>query len=118
ALPEFVASRSVDVIASLPCYRAENVEKHRGRGVYNKSIEALCRLNAVGYGHGHSGLALSLVYNLSGAHLPPPQAQLEADYKRELGTRFGIYFNHLYTLTGSVPAVVALVGKCLIFRDF
>ena len=89
----------MEVIASLPCYLAENVEHQRGRGVYAKSIAALHRLNALGYGHDGSDLLLHLVYNPVGAHLPPPQAQLEADYKRELGTRFGICFHHLYTLT-------------------
>ena len=98
-LPEFLASMGVDIIASLPCYLTENVEKQRGRGVYEKSIEALRRLNTVGYGQEHSDLTLNLVYNPIGAHLPPPQGQLEADYKRELRMRFGIEFNHLYTLT-------------------
>ena len=98
-LPTFLATMGVEVIASLPCYLIENVEKQRGRGVYEKSIEALRRLNAVGYGQEHSKLTLNLVYNPVGAHLPPPQAQLEIDYKRELGGKFGIRFNHLYTLT-------------------
>lgn len=98
-LPIFLATMGVEVVASLPCYLVENVEKQRGRGVYEKSIEALHRLNAVGYGLEHSDLALNLVYNPIGSHLPPPQAQLEADYKRELRTKFGIRFNHLYTLT-------------------
>lgn len=98
-LPTFLATRGVEVIASLPCYVAENVEKQRGRGVYDTSIEALRRLNALGYGQADSGLVLNLVYNPVGAHLPPPQVHLEADYKRELGTKFGIRFNRLYTLT-------------------
>lgn len=98
-LPTFLAAMGVEIIASLPCYLTENVEKQRGRGVYAKSIEALRRLNAVGYGQEQSSLSLHLVYNPIGAHLPPPQAQLEADYKRELRSRFGIHFNHLYTLT-------------------
>jgi len=98
-LAEFLADMKVEVIASLPCYLLENVERQRGRGVYEKSIEALRRLNAVGYGQEHPDRKLNLVYNPVGAHLPPPQAQLEADYKRELGTKFGIRFNHLYTLT-------------------
>jgi radical SAM/Cys-rich protein len=75
------------------------VEKQRGRGVYDKSIQGIRRLNELGYGYADSGLVLNLVYNPVGAYLPPPQPQLEADYKRELGTRFGINFNHLYTLT-------------------
>jgi radical SAM/Cys-rich protein len=98
-LPEFLASMWVEVVASLPCYLAENVEKQRGRGVYDKSIKALRLLNALGYGQENSGLVLNLVYNPVGAHLPPPRAQLEADYKRELSARFGIRFDYLYTLT-------------------
>jgi radical SAM/Cys-rich protein len=95
----FLARMNVEIIASLPCYLQDNVEKQRGRGVYDKSIEALRRLNAAGYGQKGSGLVLNLVYNPVGAHLPPPQRQLEADYRRELGTRFDISFNHLYTIT-------------------
>ncbi|MCS6926924.1 MAG: arsenosugar biosynthesis radical SAM protein ArsS [Candidatus Binatia bacterium] len=98
-LAEFLAANGVEVIASLPCYLPENVEKQRGRGVYDTSIAALRRLNALGYGQEGSGLLLHLVYNPVGAHLPPPQARLEADYKRELATRFGIRFNRLYTIT-------------------
>src|SRR5262249_30048657 len=89
-LIEFLASMQVEIVASLPCYSAENVEKQRGRGVYDKSIEALRRLNAAGYGREGSGLTLNLVYNPVSAVLPPPQAQLEADYKRELHERFGL----------------------------
>lgn len=98
-LAEFLAGMGVEVVASLPCYLPENVTKQRGQGVYEKSVEALRRLNTFGYGQDGSGLVLNLVYNPVGAHLPPPQAKLEADYKQELGTRFGIRFNHLYTLT-------------------
>ena len=99
ALPEFLAAQHVEIVASLPCYSIENVTKQRGQGVFEKSIAALRRLNAIGYGRAGSGLTLNLVYNPVGAHLPPPQAQLEEDYKRELGTHFGIEFNHLYTIT-------------------
>ena len=77
-LPEYLAAHEVEVIASLPCYRQENVDAQRGRGVFEKSIAALRRLNAVGYG---ARLPLDLVYNPLGAKLPPPQAELEADYK-------------------------------------
>ena len=98
-LPNFLASHEVEIIASLPCYSEDNVTKQRGQGVYDKSIEALRRLNHIGYGKNGSGLVLNLVYNPVGAHLPPLQAQLEDDYKRELGTRFGMVFNHLYTIT-------------------
>ncbi|MEW6297643.1 MAG: arsenosugar biosynthesis radical SAM (seleno)protein ArsS [Thermodesulfobacteriota bacterium] len=98
-LAEFLAARAVEIVASLPCYLPENVEKQRGRGVYAKSVNAIRRLNALGYGQEGSGLVLHLVYNPVGAYLPPPQAQLEADYKRELAARFGISFNRLYTIT-------------------
>jgi radical SAM/Cys-rich protein len=103
-LAEFLAGMKVEVVASLPCYLEENVEKQRGRGVYEKSIQALRRLNALGYGQQESNLVLNLVYNPVGAHLPPPQAKLEADYKRELGAHFGIRFNRLYTLTNMPTA--------------
>lgn len=98
-LAQFLADMRVEIMASLPCYLEENVTKQRGQGVYAKSIEALHHLNALGYGEADSGLVLNLVYNPVGAHLPPPQVALEADYKRELGTRFGVHFNHLYTIT-------------------
>jgi radical SAM/Cys-rich protein len=98
-LVEFLAEMQVEIVASLPCYSQDNVDKQRGQGVYEKSIRALQRLNAVGYGREGSGLTLNLVYNPVGAFLPPPQEKLEADYKRELSERFGLTFNHLYTLT-------------------
>lgn len=95
-LPEYLAGQEVEVIASLPCYTAENVAKQRGQGVFEKSISALRKLNAVGYG---STLLLNLVYNPIGPKLPGPQAELEADYKEVLGREFGIVFSHLFTLT-------------------
>jgi len=98
-LAEFLARMGVEIIASMPCYLEENVEKQRGRGVYEKSIEALQSLNRLGYGKDNSGLILNLVYNPVGASLPPPQAVLEEDYKRELGSRFGVVFNSVYTIT-------------------
>jgi len=98
-LAQFLASEGVAVTASLPCYTAENVESQRGLGVFDKSIEALAELNRLGYGELGSGLELDLVYNPVGAFLPPPQAKLEADYKRELGDRFGLRFNRLLTIT-------------------
>ena len=98
-LPQFLADHHVEIIASLPCYSEANVSKQRGQGVFEKSIDALRRLNAIGYGKDGSDLTLNLVYNPVGAHLPPPQATLEEDYKRELGTNFDITFNHLYTIT-------------------
>ncbi len=96
---EFLAQQCVEVIASLPCYSAENVDRQRGDGVFEASIRALQRLNALGYGNGNSGLKLNLVYNPVGAHLPPAQDKLELDYKRLLGERFGIVFDQLFTIT-------------------
>ncbi|HJZ87254.1 MAG TPA: arsenosugar biosynthesis radical SAM (seleno)protein ArsS [Polyangia bacterium] len=98
-LAEFLAAERVDVVASLPCYLAENVDKQRGRGVFDKSMLALARLNALGYGRPGSPLGLDLVYNPVGAYLPPPQDQLEAQYKEQLRARFGIEFHRLFTLT-------------------
>lgn len=98
-LPEFLAAHSVEVIASLPCYLEGNVDQQRGRGVFQHSIAALQRLNGLGYGREASGLTLNLVYNPIGPYLPPPQAELEADYRRALRSRYGVHFNHLYTLT-------------------
>jgi radical SAM/Cys-rich protein len=98
-LPDFFREHEVEVVSSLPCYLEDNVDTQRGRGVYKKSIDALLRLNAVGYGVEGSGLVLNLVYNPVGPHLPPDQRALESDYKRELLARFGITFNQLFTIT-------------------
>ncbi|MBL8382830.1 MAG: arsenosugar biosynthesis radical SAM protein ArsS [Burkholderiales bacterium] len=97
-LADFLAAQQVEVVASLPCYTEELVDRQRGRGVYERSVAGIRRLNALGYGRPDSGLTLSLVYNPQGPSLPPAQAALEADYKRILGERFGIVFNRLYTL--------------------
>jgi radical SAM/Cys-rich protein len=98
-LSQFLAEQRVEVVASLPCYLEENVDRQRGLGVYGRSIEALKRLNVLGYGRAGSGLILNLVYNPLGAFLPPPQGDLERDYRRELAQRHGITFNNLFTLT-------------------
>ena len=95
-LPDYLAERAVEVIASLPCYTARNVAQQRGNGVFDKSIAALKKLNAVGYG---TRLPLNLVYNPLGPKLPGPQAELEADYKEVLDREFGIIFNRLFTIT-------------------
>jgi len=97
-LAQFLASHRVRIVASLPCYTEELVDRQRGKGVYERSIQGLRALNALGYGDARSGLVLDLVYNPQGPSLPPPQAALEADYKRILGDRFGVRFNHLLTL--------------------
>jgi radical SAM/Cys-rich protein len=97
-LAEFLAAHRVQIVASLPCYTPELVDRQRGKGVYETSIAAIQRLNALGYGRDGSDLALDLVYNPQGPSLPPAQVQLEADYKRILGEKYGIAFNRLYTL--------------------
>ena len=98
-LAAFLAVERVEVVASLPCYSVANVDRQRGEGVFERSVAGLQKLNALGYGMDGSGLVLNLVYNPQGASLPPPQATLEDDYKRELGEHFGIRFNHLFALT-------------------
>ena len=98
-LAEFLAAERVGIVASLPCYSEELVDRQRGKGVYDASVRAIRMLNGLGYGRQGSGLSLDLVYNPQGAKLPPPQVALEADYKRVLGERFGIVFNRLYTIT-------------------
>lgn len=95
----FLKEYGVQVVASLPCYSKSNVEKQRGNGVFDKSIRALRLLNSLGHGRKGSGLILNLVYNPLAAFLPPPQEQLEADYKEELQELFGIEFNRLFTIT-------------------
>lgn len=95
----FLRDNEVDIVASLPCYSRENVEKQRGQGVFAKSIEALQILNGLGYGKPGSGLSLDLVYNPVGPSLPPSQSELEADYKERLYEDFGVVFNGLYTIT-------------------
>ena len=97
-LPDFIASEQVEITASLPCYTKDNVDKQRGDHVFESSILALRKLNALGYGIEGSELQLNLVYNPLGPYLPPAQDKLEADYKRELGAHFGVVFNRLYTL--------------------
>ena len=97
--PEFLAENKVQVTASLPCYKEDNVDSQRGKGVFGKSIAALQKLNRLGYGQAGSELMLNLVYNPVGEHLPPAQARLEADYHTHLKDEFGIVFNHLFTIT-------------------
>ncbi len=98
-LPDFLAAQRVEVVASLPCYLPQNTDAQRGSGVFDRSIAALRRLNAVGYGRPDSGLILTLVYNPVGPSLPPPQAALEAAYRRELAARYAVSFNRLFTIT-------------------
>jgi len=97
-LAAFLKLEQVEIVASLPCYLADNVDRQRGKGVFESSIRSLRRLNALGYGREETGLILNLVYNPQGPSLPPPQEALEADYRRELGDKFGIVFNRLFTL--------------------
>jgi radical SAM/Cys-rich protein len=98
-LPEFFRDHAVEIVSSLPYFLEEQTDNQRGHGVFSKSIDALRRLNSVGYGQEGSGLILNLVYNPVGAFLPPAQASIEADFKRELSKRYGLIFNSLYTIT-------------------
>ena len=111
-LAAFLAGERVDIVASLPCYTEELVDRQRGRGVYEASLRALATLNALGYGREGSGLALDLVYNPQGPSLPPGQDALERDYKRILG-RKGVVFNRLYTIA-NMP--IARFGSMLISK--
>ncbi len=97
-LAEFLAAHRVEVIASLPCYLEDNVDRQRGKGVFSGSIVGLQKLNALGYGMADTGLALNLVYNPQGPTLPPPQGPLEDAYRSHLRREYGVEFNRLYTL--------------------
>ena len=113
-LADFLAAQAVTVVASLPCYLEENVDRQRGKGVYGDSVRAIKVLNGLGYGT-DPRLQLDLAFNPVGPSLPPPQSELEAKYKRELGSRFGIVFNRLYVITnmpiGRFAAVLAAKGQ-------
>jgi len=98
-LAEFLAEQQVEIVASLPCYQKENVDKQRGKGVFELSIEGLQKLNRLGYGKSGSNLILHLVYNPQGPELPPAQAPLEAAYKKTLMQDYGIEFNQLFALS-------------------
>ena len=111
-LATFLAAQQVEVVASLPCYLEDNVDRQRGNGVFERSIRALQTLNALGYGR-DPALPLSLVFNPQGAALPPPQQGLEADYRRMLGERFGIVFTRLYALA-NMP--IARFGSTLVSK--
>ncbi len=114
-LPPFLAAEGVRIVASLPCYTADNVDQQRGRGVFDGSIRALQQLNDLGYGQPGSALALDLVYNPLGPSLPPPQAALEQQYRDELDRRFGIRFHRLFTITNMpirrFAGMLARLGK-------
>ena len=112
-LAEFLAAQRVEVVASMPCYLEENVNRQRGDGVFDASIAGLCRLNALGYGLPVGGLVLNLVYNPGGASLPPEQTALEAAYKQQLASRFGIVFNRLFALA-NMP--IQRFGSTLVSR--
>jgi len=110
----FLASNKVEIVASLPCYSAKNVNEQRGDQVFEKSIASLQLLNTIDYGKTESGLQLNLVYNPMGAFLPPAQDKLEQDYKKMLDEKFGILFNHLYTIT-NMP--IKRFGSTLISKN-
>jgi radical SAM/Cys-rich protein len=94
----FLRAQQVEIVASMPCYLLDNVDRQRGKGVFDGSIRGLKRLNALGYGREKTGLVLNLVYNPQGPSLPPAQEALEADYRRVLGETYGVVFNKLFTL--------------------
>jgi len=98
-LAEFLADHQVEITASLPCYLKKNVDRQRGNGVFDVSLRALQKLNQLGYGREGSALVLNIVCNPLGPFLPPPQKALEEDYRKQLGERYGIVFNHLFTFT-------------------
>jgi len=114
-LAEFLAGQRVEVVASLPCYLEDNVDRQRGKGVFERSLSGLARLNALGYGCEGSGLELNLVYNPQGPSLPPAQDALEADYKRTLREAHGIVFNRLYTLA-NMP--IQRFGSTLVSKGY
>jgi radical SAM/Cys-rich protein len=109
-LAQFLANNQVEVYASLPCYLEDNVDKQRGKGVFDASISGLQKLNALGYGE---RLSLNLVFNPQGPSLPPPQESLELDYKAILLEKFGVRFNHLVTIT-NMP--ISRFGSTLISK--
>lgn len=98
-LAEFLAEQEVEIVASLPCYQEDNVDKQRGKGVFGKSIRGLQELNKLGYGKGNKNLKLTLVYNPQGAQLPPSQESLKKDYTKFLAEEYGITFDNLFTIT-------------------
>ncbi|WP_455211011.1 arsenosugar biosynthesis radical SAM (seleno)protein ArsS [Kaarinaea lacus] len=98
-LAEFLAAHCIEITASLPCYLEENVDKQRGKGVFDASLLGLRKLNEFGYGVDGSGLVLNLVYNPVGPYLPPSQQELQAGYKKHLGETYGVQFNQLFTIT-------------------
>ncbi len=120
-LASFLAQEQVKVVASLPCYLEDNVDRQRGDGVFQRSIEGLRQLNALGYGQRGSGLELVLVYNPQGPVLPPPQEGLEADYRRVLGSTYGVVFNDLYALANMpirrFEAVLRASGELEPYRE-
>ncbi|MDA7904761.1 arsenosugar biosynthesis radical SAM protein ArsS [Rhodopirellula sp.] len=112
-LGDFLASNQVQVVASLPCYLEDNVDAQRGSGVFERSIKGLQQLNALGYGQNNSDLELNLVFNPTGPTLPPEQATLERDYKRELKRRYGVQFNHLFAITNiPIKRYAKFLKKC------
>lgn len=119
SLADFLAGQQIEIVASLPCYLEENVNKQRGDGVFQASLDGLRQLNALGYGLPDSGRILNLVYNPLGPSLPPDQAQLERAYKEQLATRYGVVFNQLFALA-NMP--IQRFGSQLVsrneFRDY
>jgi len=118
-LAQFLTDNNVEIVASLPCYQESNVDDQRGKGIFQKSITGLKLLNSLGYGKQDMAHRLNLVYNPIGPYLPPAQAQLETDYKKQLKENHDIVFNQLFTIT-NVP--IKRFGSMLIskgqFQDY
>jgi radical SAM/Cys-rich protein len=112
-LAEFLAAHQVEIVASLPCYLEDNVDRQRGKGVFSRSIVALKKLNGLGYGKADTGLVLNLVYNPQGPSLPPAQAPLEDAYRMHLRAEYGVEFDRLFTLA-NMP--IARFGSMLISK--
>ena len=120
-LAEFLAAHEVEIVASLPCYSEDNVDKQRGKGTFEASIRALQQLNRLGYGSAESGLQLHLVYNPQGASLPPSQAKLKAEYQQRLWNEHAIVFNELFVIAnmpvGRFGSILASKGQFFTYLD-
>jgi radical SAM/Cys-rich protein len=118
-LADFLAGNEVEIVASLPCYLEENVDRQRGEGVFESSLCGLRKLNALGYGQAASGRVLNLVYNPTGPSLPPDQVKLEAAYKDQLAIRYGIVFNQLFALSNMpIQRFGSQLVSCNEFHDY
>jgi len=118
-MAQFLAENKVVITASLPCYLEDNVDKQRGKGVFNASLSALKKLNELGYGQVGNDLELNLVFNPQGTNLPPEQSVLEADYKQYLKAHYGIVFNKLFAMTNlPIQRFASMLQRKGLFNDY